>query len=254
MNLNLRPMIIAVGTVLLAGVGFRLYTPQPATRSMAELRDAGITDGQRIVVVCPERVTKQTKRRINAVQPGVLRPGQSYAHVARTARCWNPDGGNCFRPADWAPRVDAGEAEIIIPSLRRNLSGVDLDASVGADDGGDSDDVDDAFQFRLDDCTTESCATFDAGSVFQNPFCANLNRLMVVPSPCMLPNGWGRAPDGGWDESGQVDCLCGGPYGLSDGGARWRGFNVCPTQYASGTACVPVECSVSAGDVPEEWL
>ena len=76
----------------------------------------------------------------------------------------------------------------------------------------------------------------------------------MKPSPCMLPNGW-RA-DGGWCEEscGVVDCRGVGPYGEMDGGPRWRGFNVTPRDYAVGADCVPVECSVVAGDVPQEWL
>lgn len=281
MNLKLRNMIVAVAVFTLGGVGVYVYTPQPATRSMAELRDAGITEGQRLAIQCPERLTKQTKRRIEAKQPGLLRPGQSYATVLRTARCFNPDGGNCFRPSDGAPRIASLEGELI-PSLRRDLVGINLDAGVGDKDGGDSDDVDDSFQYRQDGCTILTCnqvdAMQDAGTLpspFANPFCNNLNRLMVLPSPCMMPNGWNRGADGGWceetecldstkpggyracepgDTCGEVDCRFSGPYGLSDGGARWRGFNAGPREYASGAACVPVECSVVSGDVPSEWL
>jgi hypothetical protein len=253
MNPRLRSMIIAVGVVALGGVGFGLFTPQPATRSMLELRDAGILDGQRFVFTCPERLTPLTKRRINANQPGQLRPKQSYARIARVAVCFNLDGGNCWRPSDWAPRVDAGEADIVVPSLRRDTTGLDADAGEDVDGGEDA--VDDSFQFRSDDCTSTRCSDFDAGD--GTNFCGRLNRLMLVAPPCMMPNGWGRAADGGWCEEscgGPVDCLCSGPFGLPDGGPRWRGFNTCPVQYSSGAACVPTECSVVAGDIPSEWL
>lgn len=286
MNPNLRNMLVGVGVfaVAVGGAVVRLnvFTPQPATRSMLELRDAGILDGQRLAIKCPERLTKQTKRRIEAKQPGLLRPGQSYATILRTARCFNPDGGNCFRPSDGLPRIADLEGGLIIPSLRRDLAGVDLDASVGLDDGGDSDDVDDSLQYDVTGCAILTCPQVDdmvdAGTLsnpFANAFCGNLNRLMVVPSPCMIPNGWNRGADGGWceetacldpagpggyracepgDTCGEVDCKFTGPYGLSDGGARWRGFNVGPREYAVGTACVPVECGVVAGDVPAQWL
>lgn len=287
MNSNLRSMLVGVGVfAVVAGtsaiVRLQVYTPQPATRSMAELRDAGITDGQRLAIKCPERLTKQTKRRANANQPGILRPGQSYATVMRTARCFNPDGGNCFRPSDGLPRIADLEGELIIPSRRRDLVGIDLDASVGLDDGGDSDDVDDSLQYDVTGCSILTCPQVDemvdAGTIvnpFSNAFCANLNWLMVLPSPCMIPNGWARGADGGWceesacldpagpggyracaagDTCGEVDCKFTGPYGLPDGGARWRGFNVGPREYAVGSACVPVECGVVAGDVPFEWL
>jgi hypothetical protein len=253
-------MLVTVGVVVLGGVGVVLYTPQPATRTMAELRDAGITDGQRLVIECPERLTKQTVRRINANQPGLLRPKQSYARVARTARCFNPDGGVCFRPSDGLVRVGNLEGKLVVPSLRHDLTGVDLDAGID-DSTGEGDTVDDSWQYRLDDCRVYTCPQYDAmvdagqrTNPFANNFCGALNRLALVPSPCMIPNGW-RA-DGGWceEECGQVDCRATGPLGLPDGGPRWNGFNVMPREYAVGADCVPVECSVVAGDVPQEWL
>ena len=262
MNSTLRNMLVGVGTVVLAGVGFLLYTPQPATRTMAELRDAGITDGQRLVLVCPERLTAQTKRRINRAQPGQLRASQSYARIARVAVCFLNDGGtgNCVRPADGGVLAVEKGASIIVPSLRRDLSGVDLDAGDTVDDAGDSSEVDDAFQYRLDDCQHYSCAqvddAVDAGTwlnPFANRFCNNLNRLMVMPSPCVIPNCW-TLSDGGWDDNATVDCDGTGPFGLSDGGRRYRGCNVTPSQFSAGSACVPVECSVVAGDNPPDWL
>ena len=281
MNPSLRNMLVGAGVFLLGGIGVYVYTPQPATRSMLELRDAGILDGQPVVIECPERLTAQTKRRIANAQPGQLRPGQSYARIARTARCFSPDAGNCFRAADGVARIGDLEGELVIPSLRRNLTGVDLDASV-ADDGGDSGAVDDSLQYDVTGCTVYGCTQYDdlidAGlrnNPFANRFCNALNRLSLVPSPCMIPNGWSRGADGGWceetacldpagpggyracaagDTCGGVDCKFTGPYGLADGGARWRGFNVGPREYAVGAACVPVSCSVVAGDVPQEWL
>jgi hypothetical protein len=260
---RLRNMLTAVGVFAL-GVGVYVFTPQPATRTMLELKDAGILDGQRLVVICPERLTKQTKRRIEANQPGLLRPAQSYALVARSARCFNPDAGNCLRPSDGLLRVGTHEAELIIPSLRADLAGVDLDASVGTDDGGDNDDVDDALQFDVVGCRWLTCTQFDDGvtagtyaSPYANGCLGGLNRLALQPMPCMLPNGWGRGADGGWCEEecgGPVDCRCGGPFGEADGGPRWRGFNVCPREHATGAACVPVACGVAQGDVPSEWL
>ena len=260
MNPKLRAMLVSAGVFLLGGVGFVVYTPQPATRTMAELRDAGITDGQRGVIECPERLTPQTKRRINANQPGLLRPKQTYGHVARTFRCFNLDGGLCFTNANGALRVSDLEGEIIIPSLRRDLAGVDLDASVD-DSTGDGDTVDESWQYATTSCAIYSCPVYDdmvdAGTrsnPFANAFCGALNRLALVPSPCMVPNGW-RA-DGGWceEECGVVDCKGIGPHGEMDGGPRWRGFNVGPREYMQGADCVPVECSVVAGDVPQEWL
>jgi hypothetical protein len=299
MNPKLAAMLVGVGAV--AG-GFLLYTPQPSTRTMLELRDAGIAEGQPVVSVCPERLTPQTVRRITRGQPGALRPRQSYATVARVARCFGSDVldggpvGNCLRAdgttfgpftrevreyrytvldagvawsryaiiiegsntmwPDSLPDgglverivVESKQAEIIVPSLRQNLLGLDA----GEDDGG-GDAVDDAWQFDLTSCRLERCNTFDAGAgLFAG--CGALNRLVMMPAVGALPDGW-QGADGGWDESTPVDCLCAGPYGLPDGGPRWRGFNVCPSPYWSGSQCLPVgSLSVVAGDVPQEWL
>lgn len=271
MNSKLSAMLVAVG--VLAG-GFLLMTPQPATRSMLELRDAGIAEGQPVVSICPERLTRQTKRRIELAQPGLLRPKQSYARVARVARCFGSevlDGGpvgNCLKPngdslGPFTSEVlvtvpDGGQelmtigksAEVIVPSLHQNLIGVDLDAGAGADTDGGEDGVDDSLQYDLLSCSLVRCNTFDAGD--GSNFCGRLNRLQMIDSPCRIPNGW--RSDGGWDESSPVDCRFSGPYGEADGGPRWRGFNVGPSQYAAGADCVPVECSVVAGNVPQEWL
>lgn len=257
MNSRLTAMLALVGLVGVgAGVRVLVYTPQPATRTILELKDAGILEGQRGVITCNEKLTKQTKNRIEANQPGLLRPAQSYGQVTRTTRCFNPDGGNCLRPSDGFARVSDLEGRLIITGLRADLSGTD--GGVTVFDGGDSDDVDDALQFDRAGCVVETCPVFDArvadGGAL-DPFggcLGGLNTLALQPAPCMIPNGWG--PDGGWDETGQVDCLCGGPYGLSDGGARWRGFNVCRREYATGAACVPVSCGIVAGDVPAQWL
>jgi hypothetical protein len=314
MTNKLRSMIVSVGVFVLGGVAFIVATPQPATRTMAELRDAGILDGQRLVIECPEKLTPQTKRRINANQPGLLRPKQAYAHVARTARCFGSlylDGGvgNCLNNATGAPlpvieerlqhryslpdggqawmtddealgtggsldvRSDGGlfervgdyprERELVIPSLRRNLDGVDLDAGL-TDDG---DDVDDSLQYANTACSPYTCPQYDemvdAGTranPFANAFCGALNRVMLVPAPGMLPNCF-VLPDGGWDDnagepghSPAPDCRGIGPYGEMDGGPRWRGCNVTPREFAVGAACYPVEMSVIAGDVPHQWL
>ena len=248
MTPKLKSMVFVVGTLVLGGIGLRLATPVPGTRTMAELRDAGITEGQRFVLTCPERLTPQTKRRINAAQPGLLRPKQTYARISRVAVCFNSDAGNCFRPSDGALRVSDMEGDVIVPSLRRDLVDVDLDA--GDDEDGGEGSVDDSFQFRLDDCSVTTCPNFDAGD--GSAFCGRLNRLQAVAEPCAIPLCLGS--DGGWDDNAVVDCKFGGPFGEQDGGPRWRGCNTGPSQYASGTACVPVECGVVAGDsLTEEW-
>jgi len=265
MNPNLRNMVVAVGTVIVGGVALSLYTPQPATRTMGELRDAGITVGQRLVLECPERLTAATKRRINRLQPGALRPSQSYGRVARVAVCLLVDGGtdNCVRPADGGLLVAEGGAEVVVPSLRRDVVGIVEDG--GVDEEGEDNEVDDALQFRLDDCRHLSCNQYDTevdAGRRPNPyaptsprFCNGLNRLALVDPPCMIPDG--RLPDGGWlDDApeGVIDCRFGGPYAEADGGPRWRGVNVGPREYAVGSQCLSVECSVVSGDVPSQWL
>lgn len=250
MNPKLRTMLVSVGVVALGGVGFWLYTPQPSARSMLELRDAGIGEGQPLVLICPERITAQTRRRINKVQPGFLRPRQQYARVARVAKCFNPDGGNCFKPAAWVAAVADLEGEVIIPSLRRNLIGVDQDAGLGDDaDGGETEDVDDSFQYRLDDCRAEKCTTYDAGTLnlpFTNALCGTLNRLWAEVPPCVIPDCTG--PDGGWDDSAGEPGHMPAPNckRIEDGSPRWAGCNV--YKQWTGTQCIPVECSVVAGD------
>jgi hypothetical protein len=265
MTSKLRSMIAGVGVFVLGGVAFYVSTPQPATRTMAELRDAGILDGQKFVMTCPERLTSRTKNRIKRLQPDALRPKQSYGHVSRVAVCFNPDGGNCFRPSDGLLRVADLEGEVVIPSLRRDLVGTDEDAGVDGD--GEDNTVDDSLQYRQDGCEVLTCqqseVAQDAGTFtnpYQTPFCGALNRLALQVAPCMIPNCWGL-PDGGWDDNaGEVghipapDCKGVGPYGEMDGGARWRGCNVAPREWSVGSACLPVSCSVVAGDAPQDWL
>lgn len=257
---KLKSLLAASAVFLLGGIGVYVYTPQPADRTMLELKDAGILDGQRLVIVCPERLTKRTIRRVNAKQPGILRPQQAYAHIARSARCFNPDAGNCLRPSDGLARVSDLEGEIIVPSLRADLNGIDQDAGVGSDDGGDNDDVDDSYQYANTSCELLTCPQFDAqvdAGTKTNPYAGSclggLNRLALQPAPCMLPDVWKNSPDGGWVEIGEVDCKGIGPYGLSDGGPRWRGYNVTPREYAVGADCLPSACVIVSGD-PIEWL
>ncbi|MDP2271247.1 MAG: hypothetical protein Q8K32_10985 [Archangium sp.] len=255
MNPSLRAMLTSALVVGFGGtVGFLLYAPQPQERTMLELRDAGIADGQPLTLICPERLTKRTANRINRVQPGVLRPQQAYARVARSARCFNPDGGNCFRPSDGLLRVGDLEGSIVVPSLRRD-----------AVDGGE-DEVDDSLQFKLNACSFLTCQqtdiATDAGTFvnpYAAPFCGPLNRVAVQPLPYMLPDCF-LSDGGGWDnEMGEPghdpapDCKWTGIYAQSDGGPRWRGCSFGPRELAVGSGCLPVESSILSGD-PMEWL
>lgn len=265
MTPKLRTMLVTVGVFILGGVGFVLSTPQPATRTMAELRDAGIADGQKFVIICPEHFDARTRNRVNRLQPGVMRPRQRYGRIARVAVCFNPDGGNCFRPSDGRINVSDMEGEVIVPSLRADLVGTVDDA--GVDDAGEDNTVDDAQQYRSDSCAFLTCPQADTAEdagTFVNPysarFCGALNRLALQPAPNMMPDC--RDGDGGWDdnagEPGHIaapNCKATGPFGLPDGGPRWAGCNSFPREYMQGPACLPVEASVVAGDILEmEWV
>ena len=126
-------------------------------------------------------------------------------------------------------------------------------AQPDADGGEDS--VDDSWQYSPGECRAERCADFDAGAgnMPATPFCGRLNRLWLVPQPCVVPNCW-TGPGGAWDDNAVVNCKGTGPYALPDGGPRWRGCNVLPAQYATGPACLPSACGVVAGDSPFEDL
>jgi len=255
MTPKLRAMIAAIGILSLGGVGLYMYTPVPAARTMAELRDAGIASpaGQKFVLTCPERLTQATRNRINRLQPGVLRPRQWYANVSRVAVCFNPDAGNCFRPSDGLLRVGDLQGEVIVPSLRRDMAGASDDA--GTDDAGEDTAVDDAWQFELTNCTVTTCQNADAGGLFSNAPCNNLNRLWVVDQPCRIPRCINDA--GVWDDSMVVDCRRRDPtFGATDGGmtTAWRGCNAMPAASAVGAACLPTACGPVAGETLEsEW-
>lgn len=242
-------MLFLVGAVSLGGVGFVLFTPQPAARTMADLRDAGITDGQRFILTCPERITANTRVRINRIQPGLLRPRQAYATISRVAVCFNPDGGNCWRPSDGLVRVSDMQGSVIVPSLRQDMTGATADA--GIDDAGEDTVVDDSLQ--REGCVVTTCPNADAGGLFSNAPCGNLNRLWLVDSPCRIPNCW--VGDGGsWVDDAVVNCRRRNPPPFGDGGFRWAGCNVMPASESSGPDCVPSECSVISGSNPFEDL
>ena len=261
---KLRAMIALVGVVTFGGVGFWLATPQPATRTMLELRDAGIADGQSLIIVCSEQMSRQTRRRIDAVQPGFLRPRQKFARIARVAKCFAPDGGNCFKPATWAALLGDLEGTVIIPSLRANLIDIDLDASVAdVSDGGDSSAVDDGLSYDRTRCEALKCATYDAGVAPGIPWpdtpCGALNRLWAETPPCVIPDC--RTSDGGWDDhlgdpghdpAPNCQALVSPPEG-GPATPRWAGCNTMSNSIATGTACIPVECGMvfGAGDVQD---
>ena len=239
---NLKRLAVPVGMVAtIAGVYFTVYAPTPATQTMANLRDAGWGDGQKLVRVCSEHLTPKAKRRVQRQQPGFLRPQQACAIVARVGACFQEDGGpaNCFSPAG----VPVRPGDVFIPSLR-----FDPDAGVdaAADDGGE-DDADDS-KALLPGCVFVRCADFDAGDVpvpYQDgDLCGGGNRMMALRSPCMVPNCWTK-PDGGWDDSATPQCFRPDPF---TGAPVFAGCAPIPAEVASGPDCLPSVCVVDADD------
>jgi hypothetical protein len=70
----------------------------------------------------------------------------------------------------------------------------------------------------------------------------------VVQERCVIADC--REPDGTWnDKHAPVDCRAGGPFHSKDADAgRWFGCNRIPREHARGTQCLPIPCTVLAGD------
>lgn len=91
-------------------------------------------------------------------------------------------------------------------------------------------------------CTTAPCPALGCPDILTaEPAVAS------GPSPWAIPNCF---VDGGWvDEHPGVDCLGIGPYAGRDGGPVWRGCNVLPREYLTGTECLDSPSNVTvAGD------
>jgi hypothetical protein len=216
----------------LAALAFTALTPNSGVRLS---RDIPNEPPERFVSVCPERLMPSTIKRIEALQPGTLAPGQKYATVARLTLGWcaQADGGE-------ASCVDAEPdafADFIIPS-RKSAQRVDVDP----EDGGN---YDSALTVNLERCQTYSCAAFE----IEHPgFCARLVATKVVPPPCVIPR---CINDGGtWDESLEVDCRQRTQNLEGREEVRWMGCNVMPASTAVGTQCQPVNCEVISGESP----
>lgn len=254
MNPRLQAMVVLVGLMAIGGVTYQLTTRQPPDLTMAELRDAGAA-GERVdrwVAVCPEKIASRTRNYLRNNGYGDFKVG-SIHRIARVV---------------WEYALADGGRLVLNPGLI-----VTLDA--GFDDGGvpaDPDNqTDDSLLFRLDDCYRVECNSTDGGldqlrflpdGGFRHasavdgtelPWCNSAVRRGRVTPPCVMPDCW-TLPDGGWDDNAVVDCRGVGPFGIADGGPRWRGCNVTPAQFATGAQCVPVECSTVAGDSPPDVL
>ena len=247
MNEKLRALVVGVGLFVVGGVSFSVYRREPPGQPVANLRDAGLFSERddRWVMACPEKITKATRNYLRNNGYGTFTVG-SIHRIARVVIQHD---------------LDDGGRELVNASLDV------LDPDAGDFDGGDEEDeTDDALQFRSDDCFRLECndpedsgirelrlladggfrhMRSDGGEV---PWCNVATRRGRVTPPCVIPNCW-TLPDGGWDDNAVVDCRGTGPFGnAGDGSPRWRGCNVTPAQFSMGAACVPVECSVVAGD------
>lgn len=249
MHPNLKQFITIVGTISILGVTYKLASPHPSTVTVGMMRDAGLNDGQRAVLVRIEKLTQKARNRINNAQPGALRPKQVYATIARQVRCFRADGvtpGNCFDPQG-VPLPPSADGIFVVTSQKFEDGGIPVDDEDGESNDGDNNE-------QVGDGQIIMCNDFDAGqpSPFATPFCNRNNRMMVVPSACMMPNCW-IGPDNAWVDDAVVDCKAGGPWAV-DNQPTWRGCNRIPGEYAVGTQCVPVACSVNAGDNPPDYL
>lgn len=250
MNSKLRSLVVSVGLFIVGGVSYSVYRREPPGQPVANLRDAGLFSERddRWVMACPEKITAATRNYLRNNGYGTFKLG-SIHRIARVVIQHNLDDGG------------------------RELVNASIDVLSNDADGGDEEDeTDDALQFRSDDCSRLECndpedsgirelrllpdggfrhMRADGGEV---PWCNAATRRGRITPPCVLPDC--SLPDGGWDDNGpEVDCRGIGPFGNQPGGSpRWRGCNVTPATFATGAACIPVECSVVAGDNPIDVL
>lgn len=243
MNSKLRSLVVSVGVFIVGGISYSVYRREPPGQPIANLRDAGLFSERtdRFVLACPERITAATRNYLRNNGYGDFRPGSIHRVARVVIQHTLPDGG----------------LELVNPSL-------DVLAS-DADGGDEEDSTDDSLQFRSDDCFRLECGDpedsgirelrllSDGGFRHQRsdggeaPWCNAATRRGRITPPCVIPDC--SLSDGGWDDNGpEVDCRGTGPFGISDGGPRWRGCNVTPASFATGAACIPVECSVVSGD------
>jgi hypothetical protein len=245
MNSKLRSLVTAVGIFIVGGVSYSVFRREPPGQTIANLRDAGLLSERtdRFVLACPEKITQATAGYLKRNDYGTFRAGSIHRIARVVIQHTLPDGG-------------------------LELVNTSLDVLANDADGGDSEDeTDDALQFRSDDCFRLECADDTDGGIRElnwlpdggardptagdpavpRPWCNATNRRGRITPPCVIPDC--SLPDGGWDDNGpEVDCRGIGPCGLQDGGPRWRGCNVSPASFATGAACIPVECSVVSGD------
>ena len=245
MNSKLRSLLVGVGVFIVGGVSYSVFRREPPGQSIANLRDAGLFSERddRWVLCNAEKITVATRNNLRKNGYGTFRPG-SIHRICRVVIQHD---------------LDDGGKELVNPSI-------DVLAAEEVDGGDEEDETDDALQFRSDDGFRLECNDdTDAGIRELNllpdggarhpfpdggarPWCNVATRRGRVTPPCVSPDCW-TLPDGGWNDDAVVDCRGTGPFGVFPGGEpRWRGCNVTPAQFSTGTACVPTECSIVAGD------
>lgn len=243
MNPKLRALVASVGLFVVGGVTYSVFIRTPPRSPITNLRDAGLFSERtdRFVLACPEKITLATRNYLRNNGYGTFTVGSIHRIARVVIEHTLPDGG----------------LELVNPSL---------DVFAAEDAGDEEDETDDSLQFRTDDCFRLECNDdTDAGIRELNwrpdggarhpfpdggprPWCNVATRRGRVTPPCVIPDCW-TLPDGGWNDDAVVDCRGTGPFGtFPDGEPRWRGCNTTPAQFATGAACVPVECSVVAGD------
>lgn len=241
MNSKLRSLLVGVGVFVVGGVSYSVFRREPPGQSIANLRDAGLFSERtdRFVLACPEKVTLATTRYLKRNGYGTFKPGSVHRIARVVIEHTLVDGGK----------------ELVNPSI-------DVLAAEEVDGGDEEDETDDALQFRTDDCFRLECSDDTDGGIRElnwlpdggarhpfpdggpRPWCNVATRRGRLVPPCVIPDC--SLPDGGWDDNGpEVDCRRVGPFGTADGGPRWGGCNVTPALFATGAACIPVECSVS---------
>ncbi len=242
MNPRLRSLVISVGVFIVGGVSYSVFRREPPGQPIANLRDAGLFSERedRWVMACPEKITQATRNNLKNNGYGTFKTG-SIHRIARVVIQHD---------------LDDGGHELVNPSI---------DVLSNEDAGDAEDETDDSLQFRSDDCFRMECDDDTDGGIRElnwlpdggarhpfpdggpRPWCNAATRRGRVTPPCVIPDC--SLPDGGWNDDGpEVDCRGTGPFGTQDGGPRWRGCNVTPASYATGAACIPVECSVVSGD------
>lgn len=220
---------VAFLATLVTGASILVYVREPPGTPIADLRDAGLISERtdRWVMECTEAITPASARYLKRNGYGDFRPGS----VHRIARVVIEHSGEAVNAS--------------------------LDAVANDADGGDEDDETDNAVPLVTGCSRTECNALptvlrfldDGGFRHQREdggealWCNSAVRRGRVPPRCAMPNCF-TGPDASWDDNAVVDCKFGPPYAAVP---TWRGCNVGLGSSASGTKCLPVECSLPPG-------